>query len=148
MTNKVQEHLTAIKVNEIPKLEMYVRGLRYESGRLRDLIKGFEVIGLREMAVTLGAIERKVSGTGWLLEEVISVIKNPPVVFKKPDRVLYVPDHAEGDEEHPDCQRGCVKRVTDEWVFVLYDNAAYGRMATGDEPYTAQGTHRRNLRKL
>lgn len=60
--------------------------------------------------------------------------------FEKGDRVRYVPGHAEGDYNHPDCEDGIVSSVRDETrVFVKYDCAAC-TMTTGDEPYTAQLT--------
>jgi len=52
--------------------------------------------------------------------------------FKKGDRVRYIPSHAKGDGSHKDCQEGVVKRVTDEWVFVIYDNLMC-IMVTGEE---------------
>ena len=72
--------------------------------------------------------------------------------FKKGDRVIYIPHHAKGDKNHPDCQHGVVKHTINEQpydfpstIWVLYDNKNYGKMITGDEPYTAQGTDKRQL---
>jgi hypothetical protein len=67
--------------------------------------------------------------------------------FKKGQRVRYVPRHAEGDENHKDCQEGAVSSTNDSWVFVKYDNLDC-RMLTGDEPYTAQATDPNDLRLL
>ena len=64
--------------------------------------------------------------------------------FRKGNRVRYVPNHASGDTTHKDCQDGVVKRVSDQWVFVIYDNAE-GTMFTGDEPFTAAATDPENL---
>jgi len=72
--------------------------------------------------------------------------------FKKGMRVRYVPNHANGDTEHPDCQDGVVRAISKydnegDTVFVLYDDPYLGIvMKTGDEPYTAQGTDPENLR--
>lgn len=65
----------------------------------------------------------------------------------KARRVIYIPNHANGDRNHPDCQHGCIKRPTDDGqaAFVLYDNLDHGRMTTGDEDYTAQRTELHNL---
>ncbi len=32
------------------------------------------------------------------------------VEFKKGDRVIYVPNHANGDRNHPDCEHGVICR--------------------------------------
>ena len=42
-------------------------------------------------------------------------------MFKELDRVLYVPTHAEGDQDHPDCEKGRVSTVTEKMVFVRFD---------------------------
>ena len=70
---------------------------------------------------------------------------------KKGQRVIYVPDHANGDVNHPDCQSGCVKRMASNMedgdppaAFVLYDNLEC-KMTTGDEPYTAARTRLSDL---
>ena len=59
--------------------------------------------------------------------------------FKKGMLVRYVPTHAHGDVNHPDCQNGVVSSTNSRFVFVKYDNAV-GVMVTGDEPYTSQAT--------
>ena len=64
--------------------------------------------------------------------------------FKKGDKVRYVPNHANGDTLHPDCENGVVSTTNEKFVFVKYDNAMC-TMTTGDEPYTAQATKRENL---
>ena len=64
--------------------------------------------------------------------------------YKKGDKVRYVPNHANGDVHHKDCQNGVVSSTNERFVFVKYDNAMC-TMTTGDEPYTAQATKRENL---
>lgn len=65
-------------------------------------------------------------------------------MFKKGDKVIYVPTHAHGDCLHKDCENGVVSSVRGDTVFVKYDNAMC-IMTTGDEPYTAQGTNADDL---
>ncbi len=64
--------------------------------------------------------------------------------YKHGDKVRYIPNHADGDSKHRDCQDGVVSSVTEMFVFVKYDNLMC-IMTTGDEPYTAQATKRENL---
>ena len=64
--------------------------------------------------------------------------------FKRGDKVRYVPNHANGDVHHKDCQNGVVSSTNEKFVFVKYDNAMC-IMTTGDEPYTSQATKRENL---
>jgi hypothetical protein len=49
--------------------------------------------------------------------------------FKPGMRVLYIPGHAHGDWEHPDCEDGVVTSVNDFFVFVQFgavkENACY-----------------------
>ena len=59
-------------------------------------------------------------------------------------RVRFIPHHAKGDTNHPDCQNGVISSKNDLWVFVKYDNGMC-TMVTGDEPYTAQATHPNDL---
>ncbi len=69
------------------------------------------------------------------------------VEFKKGDRVIYVPNHANGDRNHPDCEHGVICRsdkVNENSYFVKYDNLAT-KMVTGDEPYTAALTMAEDL---
>lgn len=40
--------------------------------------------------------------------------------FKPGDWVVYVPGHAHGDRDHPDCERGTVTTVVNGIVFVRY----------------------------
>ena len=40
--------------------------------------------------------------------------------FEPGDRVLYVPNHANGDTAHPDCERGIVSSKNSSFVFVRY----------------------------
>jgi hypothetical protein len=65
--------------------------------------------------------------------------------FKKGDRVLYIPHHAQENQEHPDCEQGVVSSINDTYVFVKYDNSMC-TMITGDEPYTAAATDPNQLR--
>ncbi len=64
--------------------------------------------------------------------------------FKHGDKVRYVPNHANGDAQHVDCQDGIVSSTNEKFVFVKYNNAMC-IMTTGDESYTAQATKRENL---
>ncbi|KKN07677.1 hypothetical protein LCGC14_1064500 [marine sediment metagenome] len=64
--------------------------------------------------------------------------------FKHGDTVRYIPNHANGDAQHPACQNGVVSSTNDNWVFVKY-NCLACTMFTGDEPFTAQATKRENL---
>lgn len=76
--------------------------------------------------------------------------------FHKGQRVRYVPQHANGDRNHPDCEDGVVSSVGGDTVFVKYDlkttiqgtRSTYYTMTTGDEPYTAQGTYPEDLIRL
>jgi hypothetical protein len=52
--------------------------------------------------------------------------------FKAGDRVLYVPHHANGDTNHPDCERGVVTSTNEVNVFVRY-GARTGSQATSPE---------------
>ena len=67
-----------------------------------------------------------------------------PEDFSKGDHVRYVPRHADGDQNHKDCQNGVVSSTNEKWVFVKYDNLMC-TMVTGDEPYTAQATDPNDL---
>jgi len=64
--------------------------------------------------------------------------------FKHGDKVRYIPNHANGDAQHPDCQNGVVSSVNNNWIFVKYDCLAC-TMFTGDEPFTAQATKREDI---
>lgn len=66
-------------------------------------------------------------------------------IFSKGQRVRYIPNHANGDQHHPDCKDGVVKRPgADGSVFVIYDNLVQV-MTTGDEDFTAASTKIENL---
>ena len=67
-----------------------------------------------------------------------------PARFKKGTLVRYVPNHANGDYHHKDCQDGVVSSTNAIHVFVKYNNLMC-TMTTGDEPYTAQATLPLNL---
>jgi hypothetical protein len=36
-------------------------------------------------------------------------------------RVIYIPGHAHGDRDHPDCERGAVSSCNDKYIFVKFD---------------------------
>ncbi|MGI9293433.1 MAG: hypothetical protein ACR2PS_05570 [Pseudomonadales bacterium] len=58
-------------------------------------------------------------------------------------RVRYIPGHAHGDSNHPDCEDGIVRSFNPQGKpFVVYDNATRGRMLTLAlaEPWTAACT--------
>lgn len=55
--------------------------------------------------------------------------------FSKGERVVYIPRHANGDPRHPDSELGIVWRVSDNLVFVKFDNS----------PYTAKGCNPSDL---
>lgn len=58
-------------------------------------------------------------------------------------RVRYVPRHARGDQNHPDCQDGIARSFNPHgFPFVVYDNATRGKMLTLEraEPWTAACT--------
>jgi len=42
------------------------------------------------------------------------------VIFKQGDEVRYVPNHAEGDLNHKDCENGTVTSIKNGIVFVKY----------------------------
>lgn len=69
-------------------------------------------------------------------------------LFTKGERVRYIPTHAQGDDDHPDVEDGVVSSTNEYWVFVKYDNLDYGKMTTGDEPYTAKATDPHDLVKI
>ena len=50
-------------------------------------------------------------------------------IFTKGQRVLYVPYHAHGNQEHEDCERGIVTSTNSEFVFVRYTGRS-GSQAT------------------
>lgn len=62
-------------------------------------------------------------------------------MYKKGDRVIYIPKNANGDRHHKNCEHGVVKRMDADGsgAFVIYDNVIM-RMQTGDEPYPAELT--------
>ena len=64
--------------------------------------------------------------------------------FIKGDLVTYIPTHADGNKDHPDCENGVVSSVGNIFVFVKFDNA-FMKMVTGNEPYTAQATRPEDL---
>ncbi len=59
--------------------------------------------------------------------------------FRKGEKVLYIPCHADGNKNHSDCEKGVVSSINKRFVFVKYDCLAM-KMVTGDEPYTAAAT--------
>lgn len=65
---------------------------------------------------------------------------------RKGVKVRYIPNHANGDSRHKDCENGVISSVSldRQTVFVKYDNGMC-IMTTGDEPYTSQATDIDNL---
>lgn len=45
-------------------------------------------------------------------------------LFRPGTRVIYVPGHAHGDPDHPDCERGTVSSVNERFVFVKFGDQA------------------------
>jgi len=54
------------------------------------------------------------------------------------DRVIYIPTHAEGDINHPDCEYGTVSSWNDKFIFVKY-------VRNGIPQMTAQATSPEDL---
>ena len=50
--------------------------------------------------------------------------------FNVGDRVLYIPLHANGDRNHPDCEVGVVTSKNDYFVFVRYNPLSINGVAT------------------
>lgn len=44
------------------------------------------------------------------------------VIFKKGDKVRYIPNHAGGKLSHKDCENGTVTAFNNKFVFVRYGN--------------------------
>lgn len=68
--------------------------------------------------------------------------------FRIGQRVRYIPGHAHGDRNHPDCEDGIVRSFNaDGHPFVVYDNATRGEMLTLTlaAPWTAACTHPSDL---
>lgn len=59
--------------------------------------------------------------------------------FKPSDWVVYVPSHAHGDKDHPDCERGTVTSVgeTSGLVFVRYGNQPNSKATSPEDLITA-----------
>jgi hypothetical protein len=47
--------------------------------------------------------------------------KKWPWDFKLHERVIYVPNHADGNPAHPDCEHGKVSSSNHKFVFVRFD---------------------------
>ena len=63
-------------------------------------------------------------------------------------RVRYIPGHAHGDPDHPDCEDGIVRSFNPQGhPFVVYDSATRGKMLTLDlaKDWTGACTHPRDL---
>lgn len=54
------------------------------------------------------------------------------------DRVIYIPTHAEGNINHPDCEYGTISSWNDTYIFVKY-------VKNGIPQMTAQATDPRDL---
>lgn len=50
----------------------------------------------------------------------LSDFPQPAPLLRSGDRVKYIPGHARGDENHPDCEIGLVTSVKPGRVFVLF----------------------------
>lgn len=48
--------------------------------------------------------------------------------MKEGDEVLYVPNHANGDRSHPDCEKGTVSKVEGDKVWVRYTEGSTGAL--------------------
>jgi len=59
--------------------------------------------------------------------------------FTAGERVLYVPNHAHGDRNHPDCERGVVTSTNRVNVFVRYGNGIHSQ-ATSPEDLVRLGS--------
>jgi hypothetical protein len=47
--------------------------------------------------------------------------KKHPCDFQVGQRVIHVPDHANGDTEHIACEHGTVSSLSEQYVFVKFD---------------------------
>lgn len=57
------------------------------------------------------------------------------VQFLEGDQVRYVPRHAHGDDQHPDCEHGEVTSTNGDYVFVRFDGK---RSSQSCDPDTLQ----------
>lgn len=70
--------------------------------------------------------------------------------FKQGDQILYIPNHAEGDRDHPDCEFGFVTSTKINTVFCRYwrnrpwSNKPKAELRTR---YNSEGTDPSNLIK-
>ena len=90
-------------------------------------------IGRRyQVVVSAGFCERKDGGwETWGMSESLNLFSRPEDAdilnrsttanFKSGDRVVYIPVHADSDENHPDCERGEVTSTNTRFVFVKFD---------------------------
>jgi hypothetical protein len=53
--------------------------------------------------------------------------------FPEGKRVRYIPAHAHGDPNHPDCEDGIVSTTNDKFVFVRYGGRAHGIATDPDD---------------
>lgn len=67
-------------------------------------------------------------------------------LFNSGDPVRYIPRHAHGDINHPDCENGIVSSRNDEFVFVRYYARVNGKESAGLRA-TAQATYPADLVK-
>jgi len=65
-------------------------------------------------------------------------MKETPILIYTGDRVIYIPTHAEGNVNHPDCEYGIVSSWNDKYVFVKY-------VRNGIPQMTAQATSPEDL---
>lgn len=68
--------------------------------------------------------------------------------FARGNKVRYVPMHAKGDKNHPDCENGIVFHTQGDTVFVKYSTAHHKVMNSYDSYATAKGTDPIDLIKL
>lgn len=64
--------------------------------------------------------------------------------FEPGDEVLYIPEHAKGDREHPDCRWGRVSSSNSSFIFVKFNEQVKN---LGWEGTTSQGCLPEQLEK-
>ncbi len=79
-----------------------------------------------------------------MVESIVDEAKRLLIGFKRGDRVVYIPMHADGDRNHKDCEHGIVSSITKKYVFVKYDRPNWIK-TDPDESVTAQATSAEDL---
>ena len=64
---------------------------------------------------------------------------NSPEIFKPGDHVIYIPGHAGGDPNHPECERGVVTSTNDKNVFVRFGTVNSQACDPGDLVHAGKG---------